>query len=71
VYECTNERVRSEVARICVDWYRELIERVPGSRRPSPLSLAAGGVQLAGRAGPLRGLRAAEPYAGRRPVASE
>jgi hypothetical protein len=66
VYECTNVRVRSEVASICVDWYRELMEGVLGGRRPSPLSLAVGGVQLGRRAGRPWALRAAEPYVGRR-----
>jgi dihydroflavonol-4-reductase len=53
-----------------IDWYRELIDggRLGGGR-PSPLSLAAAGVRLAGRAGLLWGLRAAEERVGRRLVA--
>ena len=55
-----------------IDWYRELIDSgLLGGRPPSPLSLAATGVQLAGRVGLLRALRAAEPYVGRRLVAGE
>jgi dihydroflavonol-4-reductase len=53
-----------------VDWYLELGDRgALDGRRRSPMSLAAFGVQLAGRAGLLRGLRAAERYVGRRLVA--
>ncbi len=53
-----------------IDWYRELIDAGRlGAGRPSPLSLAALGVRVAGRAGLLRGLRAAERRAGRRLVA--
>ena len=53
-----------------VDWYLELLAggRLDGGR-PSPLSLAAVGVRLASRAGLVQGLRAAEPYVGRRLVA--
>jgi dihydroflavonol-4-reductase len=55
-----------------IDWYRELIESgALGGGPPSPLSLAALGVQVAGRFGLLRALRAAEPYVGRRLVAGE
>ncbi|HEU0025293.1 MAG TPA: NAD-dependent epimerase/dehydratase family protein [Thermoleophilaceae bacterium] len=52
-----------------IDWYRELIETgaLDGSGR-SPMSLAASGVRLAGRAGLLAGLRVAERYTGRRLV---
>jgi hypothetical protein len=52
-----------------IAWYRELIEigALDGGRT-SPLSLAAAGVRLAGRAGLLKGLRAAEPVVGRRLV---
>jgi dihydroflavonol-4-reductase len=53
-----------------IDWYRELIDSGRlGSGQPSPLSLAAAGVQLAGRAGLLGGLRAAERRVGRRLLA--
>jgi dihydroflavonol-4-reductase len=48
-----------------VAWCRELPEQ-RGS--PSPLSLAAAGVRLAGRAGLLGGLELAERYVGRRLV---
>ena len=55
-----------------IDWYRELIDGGNlGGGRPSPLSLAATGVQLAGRVGLLQALRAAEQYVGRRLVAGE
>jgi len=50
-----------------VAWYTELIESgALGGRPPSPTSLAAGGVRLAGRVGLLSGLRLAERYTGRR-----
>jgi dihydroflavonol-4-reductase len=53
-----------------VDWYVELAERgALDTRRASPMSVAARGVQLADRIGMLRGLRAAERYLGRRLVA--
>jgi dihydroflavonol-4-reductase len=53
-----------------IEWYRELIDSGRlGAGRPSPLSLAAVGVRLAGRAGLLRGLRAAEDRVGRRLLA--
>ena len=52
-----------------VEWQRELIESGRlGAGRLSSLSLAATGVQLAGRAGLLGGLRAAERLTGRRLV---
>jgi dihydroflavonol-4-reductase len=53
-----------------IDWYVELIDggRLGGGR-PSPLSLAALGVQVAGRTGLLAGLRVAERRVGRRLVA--
>ena len=54
-----------------VAWYSELAERGAISGGASPLSLAATGVRLAGRAGLLRGLRIAERYVGRRLVAGE
>jgi dihydroflavonol-4-reductase len=54
-----------------VAWYQELAERGALDGGPSPLSLAATGVRLAGRAGLLRGLRVAERYVGRRLVAGE
>lgn len=52
-----------------IDWYLELIEggAFDGSG-PSSLSLAAGGMRLAGRVGLLGGVRAAERYLGRRLV---
>ena len=52
-----------------IAWYQELIETgaFEGSRR-SPMSLAAGAVQLAGRTGLLGGLRLAERYTERRLV---
>jgi dihydroflavonol-4-reductase len=52
-----------------IDWYLDLIDA--GEIRagsPSPLSLAAAGVRLAGRTGLLRGLRAVERQTGRRLV---
>ena len=53
-----------------IDWYRELIdEGVLDGGRPTPLSLAAVGVRLAGRTGVLGGVRRAERYLGRRLVA--
>ena len=53
-----------------IDWYRELIDSGRlGGGPPSPLSVAAAGVQLAGRAGLLGGVRAAERRVGRRLVA--
>ena len=56
--------------RATIDWYRELIESgVFGGARPTPLSVAAGGIRLAGRTGLLGGVRLAERWAGRRLVA--
>lgn len=53
-----------------VDWYLELIDSgALRGARPTPLSLAAGGMRLAGRAGLLGGVRLAERYAGRRLLA--
>lgn len=53
-----------------IDWYHELIASGRlGAGRPSPLSLAAAGVRLAGRTGLLWGLRRAEDRVGRRLVA--
>jgi dihydroflavonol-4-reductase len=51
-----------------IAWCRDLIESGSLRSRPSPLSLAAGGVHLAGRAGLLGGLRLAERWAGRQLV---
>lgn len=52
-----------------IDWYRELLDegRLDGGR-PSPLSITAAGVHLAGRLGVLRGVELVERYAGRRLV---
>jgi nucleoside-diphosphate-sugar epimerase len=48
-----------------IDWYLEL----PGEGRPpSPMSVAAAGVRLAGRVGLLGGLEVAERYVGRKLV---
>jgi dihydroflavonol-4-reductase len=52
-----------------VAWYLDLQERGALGGGPSPLSLAAAGVRLAGRTGVLGGLRVAERYLGRRLVA--
>jgi dihydroflavonol-4-reductase len=53
-----------------IEWYRELIESgTLGGGRITPMSLAAGGMRLAGRVGMLGGVRVAERYAGRRLVA--
>jgi dihydroflavonol-4-reductase len=49
-----------------IDWYQELPD---GGRPPSPMSLAAVGVRLAGRTGLLGGLKLAGRYVGRRLVA--
>jgi hypothetical protein len=49
-----------------IDWYQELPD---GGRPPSPMSLAAVGVRLAGRTGLLGGLELAGRYVGRRLVA--
>jgi dihydroflavonol-4-reductase len=52
-----------------IDWYLELMDRgTLGVARPSPMSLAAAGVRLAGRAGVLAGVQAAERWVGRRLV---
>jgi len=52
-----------------IDWYRELIDSGGlGGDSPSPLSVAAGGVRLAGRTGLLGGVRLAERYLGRKLV---
>jgi dihydroflavonol-4-reductase len=50
-----------------IDWYRELIDggALDGAP-PSPMSLAAAGVRLAGRTGLLGGVGLAERYLGRR-----
>jgi dihydroflavonol-4-reductase len=65
-------RTLDRTLRDTIDWYRELIDSGKlGGGPPSPLSLAATGVQLAGRLGLLRALRVAEPYLGRRLVAGE
>ena len=65
-------RTLDRTLRDTIDWYRELIDSGKlGGGPPSPLSLAATGVQLAGRLGLLRALRVAEPYVGRRLVAGE
>jgi dihydroflavonol-4-reductase len=53
-----------------VGWYQELLDRgVIGAGRPSPMSLSAAGMRLAGRIGVLRGVELAERYAGRRLLA--
>jgi dihydroflavonol-4-reductase len=55
--------------RDAIDWYRELIDGgTLGGGPPSPLSLAAAGVRLAGRAGVLGGVQTVERYIGRRMV---
>jgi len=52
-----------------IEWYRELIDSGGlGGGSPSPMSLAAAGVRLAGRTGLLSGLEAAERYIGRQLV---
>jgi len=52
-----------------IDWYQELIAAgALGGARPTALSLAAGGMRLAGRAGLLGGVRLAERYTGQRLV---
>jgi dihydroflavonol-4-reductase len=52
-----------------IDWYRELIDggALDGAP-PSPMSVAAAGVRLAGRTGLLGGVGLAERYLGRRLV---
>jgi dihydroflavonol-4-reductase len=60
-------RALDRTLRDTIDWYRELIDGgTLGGGRPSPLSLAAAGVRLAGRAGVLGGVQVAERYLGRR-----
>jgi dihydroflavonol-4-reductase len=62
-------RALNTTLRDTIAWYTELIDSGAfDGGRPSPLSLAAAGVRLAGRAGLLGGLRAAERYLGRRLV---
>jgi hypothetical protein len=52
-----------------IDWYLELIDGgTLGGGPPSPMSVAAAGVRLAGRAGLLGGVGIAERYLGRRLV---
>jgi dihydroflavonol-4-reductase len=49
-----------------IDWYRELLEDgTLGAGSPSPFSLAAAAVRLAGRIGVLDGVELAERYLGR------
>jgi hypothetical protein len=63
-------RTLDKTLRDTIDWYLELDRNgALGGGRPSPMSVAARGVQLAGRTGLLSGLRAAERYVGRRLVA--
>ena len=51
------------------DWYSELIDQgVLGGGPPSPFSLAAAGLRLAGRTGMLAGVPLAERWTGRRLV---
>jgi dihydroflavonol-4-reductase len=65
-------RTLQRTLRDTVEWYLELGRNgALGGGRPSPMSLAALGVQLADRAGLLGGLRAAERYVGRRLVAGK
>jgi dihydroflavonol-4-reductase len=54
-----------------IAWCRDLIASGSLSDRPSPLSLAAGGLQLADRVGLLGGLRVAERWSGRRLLLDE
>jgi dihydroflavonol-4-reductase len=52
-----------------IEWYRALLDGGGlGGGAPSAMSLAAAGVRLAGRAGLLGGLEAAERYLGRKLV---
>lgn len=52
-----------------IEWYRELIDGgALGAGGPSPFSLAAAGVRLAGRTGVLGGVELAQRYVGRRLV---
>ncbi len=54
-----------------IAWCRDLIDNGALRSRPSPLSLAAGGVQIAGRTGMLGGLRLAERWTGRQFVSRD
>jgi dihydroflavonol-4-reductase len=62
-------RTLDRTLRDTIDWYRELIDggSLDGAP-PSPLSVAAAGVRLAGRTGLLGGVGLAERYLGRRLV---
>ena len=63
-------RPLDDTLRDTIDWYRELIDSGRlGGGSPSPLSVAALGLRLAGRVGLLVPLRAAERRVGRRLVA--
>jgi dihydroflavonol-4-reductase len=64
-------RPLDDTLRDTVDWYAELAGRGALEGGPSAMSVAAAGVQIAGRAGLLRPLRVAERYLGRRLVAGE
>ncbi len=62
-------RTLDRTLRETIDWYRELLDGGGlGGGPPSPMSLAAAGVRLAGRTGLLGGLAAAERYVGRKLV---
>jgi dihydroflavonol-4-reductase len=62
-------RALDRTLRDTIDWYLELVDaRVLGGGPPTPLSVAAAGVRLAGRTGLLEGLRVAERRIGRRLV---
>ena len=62
-------RTLDRTLRDTIDWYRELLDGgVLGGARPSPLSLAAAGVRLAGRTGRARRAGLAERYVGRKLV---
>jgi dihydroflavonol-4-reductase len=59
-------RTLDRTLRDTIDWYRELIDAgALDGARPSPLSVAAAGVRLAGRTGLLGGVGLAERYLGR------
>lgn len=62
-------RPLDQTLRDTVDWYAELASQGALGGGPSPMSLAAAGVRLAGRTGLLAGLRLAERWSGRRLVA--
>jgi nucleoside-diphosphate-sugar epimerase len=63
-------RALNTTLRDTIAWYRELIDSGAFDGGDlSPFSVAAAGVRLAGKAGLLGGLRAAERYLGRRLVA--